>query len=147
MPEPRPRRTWVSRLAIASGVLATLALTALWGVSYALMIGWQGKSISVAVAFGRLRIWRWSPNYPSGLIADGASATMAGWFLPQIVVLPIWLFALLFLVLTIHLIRRSRRRFPAGCCAKCGYDLTGNMSGVCPECGAAVCAGRNGAGE
>ncbi|NLE59111.1 MAG: hypothetical protein GX616_12175 [Planctomycetes bacterium] len=22
-----------------------------------------------------------------------------------------------------------------GCCAKCGYDLTGNVSGVCPECG------------
>ena len=23
----------------------------------------------------------------------------------------------------------------AGCCYKCGYDLTGNVSGVCPECG------------
>jgi hypothetical protein len=22
-----------------------------------------------------------------------------------------------------------------GCCGKCGYDLTGNVSGVCPECG------------
>ena len=21
------------------------------------------------------------------------------------------------------------------CCIKCGYDLTGNVSGVCPECG------------
>lgn len=25
-----------------------------------------------------------------------------------------------------------------GRCARCGYDLRGNVSGVCPECGAAV---------
>jgi hypothetical protein len=30
-------------------------------------------------------------------------------------------------------IRRHRRT--AGKCARCGYDLTGNVSGVCPECG------------
>jgi hypothetical protein len=24
---------------------------------------------------------------------------------------------------------------PAGICASCGYDLAGNVSGVCPECG------------
>ncbi len=29
----------------------------------------------------------------------------------------------------------GRRRFPAGHCRKCGYDLTGNVSGRCPECG------------
>jgi hypothetical protein len=28
-----------------------------------------------------------------------------------------------------------RRRRPAGCCRRCSYDLTGNISGVCPECG------------
>lgn len=26
---------------------------------------------------------------------------------------------------------------PKGGCTNCGYDLTGNVSGVCPECGAA----------
>ena len=30
---------------------------------------------------------------------------------------------------------RRRRR---GHCAACGYDLTGNVSGVCPECGGTV---------
>ncbi len=29
-------------------------------------------------------------------------------------------------------------RIPSGHCQKCGYDLTGNVSGVCPECGAKV---------
>jgi hypothetical protein len=33
-------------------------------------------------------------------------------------------------------IRRSRLR--PGHCPACGYDLTGNVSGVCPECGAAA---------
>lgn len=28
------------------------------------------------------------------------------------------------------------RRPPFGHCQRCEYDLTGNVSGVCPECGA-----------
>jgi len=30
---------------------------------------------------------------------------------------------------------RKRLRLPAHACTKCGYDLSGNVSGVCPECG------------
>lgn len=32
----------------------------------------------------------------------------------------------------------DRCRNRAGGCAYCGYDLTGNVSGVCPECGEAT---------
>lgn len=33
--------------------------------------------------------------------------------------------------------RRTRRlvRYARGLCTHCGYDLTGNLSGTCPECG------------
>ena len=31
---------------------------------------------------------------------------------------------------------RRRRRRRSGRCQRCGYDLTGNVSGRCPECGA-----------
>lgn len=31
---------------------------------------------------------------------------------------------------------------PANRCTNCGYDLTGNVSGVCPECGTACGAGK-----
>ncbi len=31
-----------------------------------------------------------------------------------------------------------RRRHRCGVCTRCGYDLTGNVSGVCPECGTAI---------
>ncbi len=34
-------------------------------------------------------------------------------------------------------LRRHRRR-KRGLCLKCGYNLTGNTSGVCPECGAKI---------
>jgi hypothetical protein len=30
---------------------------------------------------------------------------------------------------------RRRRRLRRGLCPRCGYDLTANPSGVCPECG------------
>ncbi len=32
----------------------------------------------------------------------------------------------------------DRRRATPGLCANCGYDLTGNVSGRCSECGAPV---------
>jgi hypothetical protein len=32
----------------------------------------------------------------------------------------------------------DRRRFPPGHCQNCGYNLTGNVSGICPECGTPV---------
>ena len=37
---------------------------------------------------------------------------------------------------TAWLFYRDRRRVP-GACATCGYDLVGNTTGVCPECGRA----------
>ena len=40
-----------------------------------------------------------------------------------------------------------RRRFPAGHCQTCGYNLTGNVSGRCPECGMSLERGRGAKGE
>ena len=31
------------------------------------------------------------------------------------------------------------RPFPVGYCQQCGYNLRGNLSGVCPECGRPLC--------
>ncbi len=47
--------------------------------------------------------------------------------------IPLWLPALVCLIPGIWLWRRSRTH-PKGCCQQCGYDLTGNVSGKCPEC-------------
>lgn len=32
----------------------------------------------------------------------------------------------------------NNRRFQPGHCQNCSYDLTGNVSGICPECGTEV---------
>ena len=40
---------------------------------------------------------------------------------------------------TIYVLRRPgrirRERRARGQCVRCGYNMTGNVSGVCPECG------------
>ena len=60
-----------------------------------------------------------------------------GWWGGQVVV-PLWIPLLLVAVPTGVLWWRDRRRIPPGHCRQCGYNLTGNISGVCPECGTAV---------
>lgn len=49
---------------------------------------------------------------------------------------PFWLVLAVCLLPTIWLWRRDRRIEPGYC--GCGYNLTGNVSGVCPECGTAA---------
>jgi hypothetical protein len=48
------------------------------------------------------------------------------------------LFAVLPCVWSWRTIRDWRGRCPAGHCPSCAYNLTGNRSGVCPECGMAL---------
>ena len=50
---------------------------------------------------------------------------------------PIWPLIALVAILSGLLWRRDRPP-PIGYCPKCGYNLTGNVSGRCPECGALV---------
>ncbi len=51
---------------------------------------------------------------------------------------PIWMVLAGVAILTAILWCRDPRCIPPGYCRKCGYDLTSNMSGVCPECGTAI---------
>jgi hypothetical protein len=46
--------------------------------------------------------------------------------------LPLWIPLLIVAIPTALVFRRDRRRIRH---CPCGYDLTGNTSGVCPECG------------
>ena len=56
-----------------------------------------------------------------------------------LVELPLWCPMLLFsaypMIAFVHGPLRRYRRRRKGLCAKCGYDLTGNATGVCSECG------------
>ncbi len=49
---------------------------------------------------------------------------------------PDWVLMLVFGIPYLAIIWWPRRRSPLpGHCVSCGYDLTGNVSGRCPECG------------
>jgi len=50
--------------------------------------------------------------------------------------LPLWIPLVVCIAATIVVFRRTRMT-PTSC-GGCGYDLTGNVSGVCPECGERV---------
>ena len=66
------------------------------------------------------------------------------------IILRLWLPPLVFGLLAIlfglpwwHLRRIPLRRARANLCPACGYNLTGNLSGVCPECGQSPGARRH----
>jgi hypothetical protein len=53
------------------------------------------------------------------------------------IVVPLWM-PLFAAVLPAALLWWTDHRIQAGHCRKCGYNLTGNVSGACPECGTPI---------
>lgn len=98
------------------------------------LIKWRDMKRSTALrlgacctlASGPLLLWVWdvTGRAVNGMQVFGAMAMLTA--------------AGLGLLLAADAIRRNRWDFPAGRCGRCGYDLTGNASGVCPECGTRV---------
>lgn len=79
--------------------------------------------------------WRESfRSYASGSWPALESIGPRAWIL----VTPLWIPFVLIGVPTALLWRLDRRRAAPGRCRKCNYDLTGNLSGRCPECGTPV---------
>ncbi|UCC32287.1 MAG: hypothetical protein JSU86_08395 [Phycisphaerales bacterium] len=75
------------------------------------------------------------PRLPNLVSAMGSKSLRT----ERTVVVPFWMLVMLFALWPVLSfirgpLRRARRR-AAGCCRHCGYNLTGNTSGVCPECG------------
>jgi hypothetical protein len=127
-------RAWVGRPRSTSfGIVLWVALTlaALLPTRFSLGLA----RAQLAVAWLCLLGWLIAIDYP--LTPDGiASNVAAGWGVLLVIVSGA----------TLHFVKtRPKRRWrDPRFCVKCGYDLTGNLSGVCPECGLAVTSGRRG---
>ena len=59
-------------------------------------------------------------------------------FVPPFGTTVIWVASLLAIGIAAVAILRIPSPCPPGCCPNCFYNLTGNESGVCPECGTEV---------
>lgn len=55
----------------------------------------------------------------------------------RLYVIPHWLMTAIAWTAFVILWRKARKP-PVGHCQECGYNLTGNISGKCPECNAEV---------
>lgn len=147
-------------------IFAAWAVTLLWNIGYAwgrVVLGVSGgcvmyvqlanpdkiviekpdrdvRAIEIDVDFEARdapRHWRVTESSP--LIWFPEVDTHEGaWVSVRSYALPLWIPFLFFFILTSYLWLTDRRRYPAGRCAGCGYDLTGNTSGVCSECGTPV---------
>jgi hypothetical protein len=110
--------------------------------------GFAVEAISGRVTVGVLRI---APEVDTYSVEDSWSLSLAGARMcvevsdPETIVwglsLPFWMPFTLFAAYPVVVFGRVLwKRTPAwrrrhGLCARCGYDLRGNTSGVCPECG------------
>jgi hypothetical protein len=79
--------------------------------------------------------WYSTPPRPDGSQVYGSWRT---WSAPVWAVIPLPLLLGLYSVRVMIAQARLRHRRRMGYCLHCGYNLTGNVSGVCPECGTPV---------
>ena len=101
------------------------------GASVAVMIGpeplpRQGWSANWDVA----RTWIWVPHFRRAGSPLGSPKF-------TIIAFPLWIPSVIGAAATGYFHREARPKLP-GHCPKCDYDLTGNVSGVCPECGTEI---------
>jgi len=97
------------------------------------VIFWFGVLLFVADTCAVILL---TPIYPEML--PNLVAALFGWRIAPfwLAAAPFWLAGLAALLMALQAVRDERAlRLAPPHCSRCGYDLTGNLSGTCPECG------------
>lgn len=148
--QPRMRMLRPNRAILIASLFCLLACVVMWILSCftRLTVGFYGHSLILDYGSAWI-LWRpgqtcidawWNVDT---VVPIGRDFRTYGFILPVFkgrprgvdITLPLWvptLVASLPAILVAAHARRLRRR---GACAKCCYDLTGNVTGRCPECG------------
>jgi hypothetical protein len=146
------RSYWVNDYVAIQRPLATPRICEVWTLISNRGLagfGWQdgnfivgrGVQVSHRLPFrwtGRTTFWN-----TLGFSYDSGSVKSTIFYSYWKVLIPCWSLALFASILPLVAFVRSRREQKVkGHCTKCGYDLRGNISGVCPECGLRLRIGR-----
>ncbi len=135
---------WLSAL----GLVAALATVPLFVLSLNYFGSYRAPRWGFGVGKGQLTVWinrrvdRLGPGMtwqwgkyrvggvfwlPKAVLNPNVVAVSIPFWLPFVVLFPVSLFGW-----------RRTWPYPPGHCSRCGYDMTGNESGVCPECGTKI---------
>lgn len=98
------------------------------------LVRWTCKrtSLSVRGLPQVYRHWRWRPRTEPISLGTGV-------VIGEVYVIPGMPLLILLVALTVAAFCLNRKRIrTTSTCPRCDYDLTGNISGVCPECGLSV---------
>jgi hypothetical protein len=132
------RRRWLKHL----GVGACVLLLAAGALSFAVTLQCPGPHLTLALRTGILYYWTQTGAESGGIELSARWGYHDWWFdflwvtlRPAYGWIPLWVPFLLVFLPTATVCLRDWRRQPPGHCQACGYDLTGNVSGRCPECG------------
>jgi len=148
-----PKRSRIQRILKWTGVVVCVVILTMWLTSalrptlfrtpFGGVAWYHGAVMFLEGAtndYGYLEESRLPPNLAGppkwhetlGLSALPQSLRLFG---KLMILMPLWLPFLGAAVPTAILWHRDRRTVEPGCCQRCGYNLTGNTSGICPECG------------
>ncbi len=147
------KRSRVRRILKWAGLIGCVLIVMAWGVSLRWWVARVGSNTIVGLRDGNVLVYRdGDPPWIGGgwdAIVASPGVYRYGFFWPIVwlrplpllsqVHLPCWLPLIVLAIPTAILWHRDcRRRIPPGHCQKCGYDLTGNESGLCWECGTTI---------
>ena len=148
---PPIRRRWkrpAPRWLIGTLTAACVLLAVLWTTSHLVTVTFDGSHVHLNLSEGNVSMfiyrqptlggfpwgkgWNVYRGFPPLIVDTGGYFTWRGRAI--MMRLPLGVLIVMLVVPTIVLARPDRRAW-VGHCKRCAYDLTGNVSGVCPECG------------
>lgn len=109
------------------GLGLSLLIALAWAVSFSPFVLVDGSCVLEGGELSQ----RWAPDDLGCRVVGPAGRTPA----TDDISLPLLPVLIITAVATAILFWRDRRPIPPHCCSTCGYNLTGNTSNVCPECG------------
>ncbi len=139
----RKRRILKWAGSVAYVLLATTLILSRWwtagwlGGTYIVVTKGGAVVVTVLDQTGRELGWKVRRNVPTSRMDWWFRRTPANLSGMSVFATPLWA-PLVGIGLPTFLAWRRDRRIPPGHCASCGYDLTGNVSGRCSECGTPV---------